>query len=157
VVKMPVRRGESAPVTRHQPGWGWRDPLSEFENLWGEMNRFFRQGAMPTGERPWVPMVEEEETESAYVVRAELPGIPRDNVTVELDANELHITGELEEEQRGKVLSRRTGRFSYRTIVPNDIDSDKVAADLADGVLTVRIPKSPRGKRRTIRVGGGKV
>ncbi|WP_344322632.1 Hsp20/alpha crystallin family protein [Streptomyces macrosporus] len=153
---MPVRRGETAPSpTRHQPGWGWRDPISEFENLWGEMNRFFRQGAMPTAERPWVPMVEEEEAEDAYIVRAELPGIPRDNVMVELDANELHITGQLSEEQQGKVLSRRTGRFTYRTIVPNDIDSDRVEAEMADGVLTVRIPKSPRGKRRAIRIGGG--
>jgi HSP20 family protein len=152
---MPVRRAEGAQrPARHQQGWGRYDPRSEFENLWSEVGRFFQQGTTPTGERPWVPLAEEEEAEDAYLVRAELPGIPRENVTVELDANELHITGELEEEHHGKVLSRRTGRFSYRTMVPHDTDDDAVTADLADGVLTVRIPKSAQGKRRTIDVGG---
>lgn len=151
VVKMPVRRGEGTRrPARNQPGRGRRDPRSEFENLWAEVGRFFQQGTTPTGERPWMPLVEEEETEGAYVVRAELPGIPRENVTVELDVDELRITGKLDEERRGRVLSRRTGRFSYRTAVPHDIDDEAVTADLADGVLTVSIPRSARGTRRTI-------
>ncbi|HEX5566334.1 MAG TPA: Hsp20/alpha crystallin family protein [Streptomyces sp.] len=149
---MPVRRGEGGPA-RRQPGGRW-DPFSEFENLWGEMGRLFQRAAPSAGERPWVPLVEEEETEDAYVVRAELPGVPRENVMVELDSNELRITGDLSEEQQGKVLSRRTGRFSYRTTVPSGIDEEGVAADLSDGVLMVRVPKTSTSRRRTIEIGG---
>ncbi|MFI9582693.1 Hsp20/alpha crystallin family protein [Streptomyces sp. NPDC052236] len=58
----------------------------------------------------WLPVAEEEETEDAYIVRAELPGIPAENVDIELEGDELSISGEMSEEKRGKVLSRRTGK-----------------------------------------------
>ncbi|MBT2489670.1 Hsp20/alpha crystallin family protein [Streptomyces sp. ISL-96] len=54
--------------------------------------------------------------------------------------------GELSEEQRGKVLSRRTGKFLYRTSLPGGADSENIDADLTDGILTVRIPKAAEGK-----------
>jgi HSP20 family protein len=52
------------------------------------------------------------------------------------------------------VLSRRAGRFFYRTSLPSGVDGEKVEADLTDGILTVRLPKSGIGKRRRITIGG---
>lgn len=148
---LPVRRGGSAPE-RRRPTWGLWDPFGQFENLWGEMGRLLEGASAPTGERPWMPVAEEEETDDAYVVRAELPGIPQENVTVEMSDNELRIAGELSESQHGKALSRRTGQFSYRTSLPGGIDSERVEADMSQGMLTVRIPKSERPRRRKIEI-----
>ncbi|NYI07831.1 Hsp20/alpha crystallin family protein [Allostreptomyces psammosilenae] len=151
---LPARRGGGLPARGRGP-WGLWDPFSELENLWGEMGRLFERGAVPAGERPWMPLAEEVETESEYLVRAELPGVPRENVDVEVDDNELRIHGKLEEEQRGRVLSRRTGEFAYRTTLPGGIDSDHVEADLSEGILTVHIPKAAPAKRHRIEIGGG--
>ncbi len=150
---LPMRRGSSAPE-RRRPVWGAMDPFGEFENMWSEMGRLLEQAAAPVGTAAWLPMAEEEESEDAYIVRAELPGIPAENVDIELEGNELSITGELGEEHRGKVLSRRTGKFSYRTSLPGGADSENIDADLTDGILTVRIPKAEEGKRRKIAIGG---
>jgi HSP20 family protein len=129
--------------------------LSEFENLWRDMGRTFEQRLSPTwGGGSWVPAVEEDETEDAYEIRAELPGISRENISVEVDDHDLQISGELTEEQQGRVLSRRAGRFFYRTGLPSGVDGEKVEAELTDGILRVRLPKSGAAKRRRISIEG---
>ncbi|NBM19663.1 Hsp20/alpha crystallin family protein [Streptomyces sp. GC420] len=154
-MNQPARR--SSAVERTWPSMGTWEPFGDFEKVWGRMmGRLLEEAAAPSGERRWMPMAEEEETDDAYVVRAELPGVPADNVTVEVDADELCITGELSEEHRGKVLSRRTGRFVYRTALPSGTDSEHIDADLTDGVLTVRIPKAATAERRRIEIGKGR-
>lgn len=99
-----------------------------------------------------MPAVEEDETEDAYEIRAELP--PRENISVEVDDHDLQIFGELTEEQQGRVLSRRAGRFFYRTGLPSGVDGEKVEAELTDGILRVRLPKSGAAERRRISIGG---
>ena len=49
--------------------------------------------------------------------------------------------------------TRRTGRYEYRLLLSEQVDSDKIDADLKDGVLTVRVPKAERAQRRKIEVG----
>jgi Molecular chaperone (small heat shock protein) len=149
---LPIRRGGSAPE-RRRPTWGALDPFGDFENMWSEMGRLLEQAAAPAGTASWLPTAEEEESEDAYLVRAELPGIPAENVNIELEGNELFITGELSEEQSDKALSRRTGKFSYRTSLPGGADTENIDADLTDGILMVRIPKAAEGKRRRIAIG----
>jgi HSP20 family protein len=148
---LPIRRGGGA--LRHRPAWGAWDPVGDFENIWSEMGKLLEQATPTVGAASWMPIAEEEEEEDAYVVRAELPGVPPEHVNIELEGNELSVSGELKEEQRGKVLSRRTGKFSYRTSLPGTADSDNIDADLTNGILTVRIPKTEEGKRRKIEIG----
>ncbi|MGW0774980.1 Hsp20/alpha crystallin family protein [Streptomyces sp. NPDC002835] len=150
---LPIRRGGGAPERRRP---AWTDPFGEFENMWSEMGKLLEQAAAPiaAGGGVWMPTAEEAEEEGAYVVRAELPGVPAENVDIEVEGDELSITGELSEEKRGKVLSRRTGRFSYRTSLPAGADSDNIDADLTDGILTLRIPKTEKTQRRKIEIGG---
>jgi HSP20 family protein len=103
----------------------------------------------------WSPFVDLEETDDAYVLEAELPGVKRENVDIELVGNELRITGEIKErERKGTVRrsSRRTGRFDYRVSLPDHVDEAKIEASLTEGVLTVRLPKSERAQRRRIEV-----
>jgi HSP20 family protein len=100
--------------------------------------------------------VETEETDDAYLVRAELPGMKRDDVGLELRGNELRITGEVteKEEGEGKPLRQRQGKFAYRTTLPADTNAEQVDAQLADGILTVRLPKAPQAQARRIEIKG---
>jgi HSP20 family protein len=138
------------------------EPLQEFEQVTERMRRMLDQtfgafGVPSLGREPmgWSPLVDVEETDDAYVVEAELPGVKRENASIEIVGNELAITGEIKERERKGHLrrrARRTGRFEYRLSLPDPVDADKVDASLKDGVLTVRVPKSERAQRRKIEV-----
>jgi HSP20 family protein len=137
------------------------EPLSELEQVSERMRRFLDQtfgGDWSSFLREadgWSPFVDIEETDDAYVLEAEVPGVKREDVNIEVVGNELAITGELKERERAGILrrrTRRTGRFAYRVSLPDQVDSDQVDANLKDGVLTVRVPKAQRAQRRRIEV-----
>ncbi|TMR98961.1 Hsp20/alpha crystallin family protein [Nonomuraea basaltis] len=152
---LPIRRNR-APVQQQWGGsWprrGW-DPFTEFQQLWDQMGRLFEQGP-ETDIAAWRPVAETEETPDAYVVRAELPGLKREDINVELDGNELCVSGEINDEEKGNRLRRRTGKFVYRTILPSDADTEQIRGELADGVLTVRVPKTEQGRSRRVEIKG---
>jgi HSP20 family protein len=152
---LPERRSSRSPER-------W-EPAGELEQLTERMRSMLEQtfGAFgwtpPLLERTgWSPFVDLEETDDAYVVEAELPGVRREDVNIELAGNELMITGEVKQRERTGTVrrqTRRTGRFDYRLSLPSHVDLDKADADLVDGVLTVRIPKAERAQRRRIQIG----
>ena len=140
------------PLPRRSPErsrGGWPAPVSDLTQLWNRMGQLL--GPLG-GQGTWVPAVETEEDGEAYVVRAELPGMRREDVEVELASGELRITGETTEEAGGNALRRRHGQFAYRTSLPADADIDRAEARLADGVLTVRLPKTGQSRSRKIEV-----
>jgi HSP20 family protein len=103
----------------------------------------------------WSPPVDIEEEDDAYIVEAEVPGVKRQDVNIDLVGRELTISGEIKERERKGVVRRKTrrvGRFEYRVILPDEVDSEKVEAKLDDGVLRVKIPKAERAQRRRIEV-----
>jgi HSP20 family protein len=138
------------------------DPMSDFDRVSERLRRILDQTfgdsalAAVAGEAAaWVPDVDIEEQDDAYVIEAELPGVDRDDVNVELVGNELTITGDLKERERQGILRRRTrrvGRFELRVILPDRVDSTNVTAELEHGVLTVRVPKLEAAERRRIEV-----
>lgn len=138
---------------RWRVGWpsDFWDPSGEFGQLWDRMGRMFEPGG--TGQDTWVPAVETEESEDAYLVRAELPGMKTDDVNVELSGQELRINGEVSEEGgNGKTLRRRHGKFAYHMSLPADADVDNADATMTDGVLTVRLPKAAQARSRKIAI-----
>ncbi len=148
---VPERRSRIAPER-------W-EPLSEFEQVTDRMRRMLEQtfGGWPSPLEPsaWSPLVDIEETDDAYVVEAELPGVKRDDISIELVGNELDISGEVKQSQRKGTLrrqTRRTGRFNYRVSLPAQVDANKIQAGLADGILSVRVPKSERAQRKKIQI-----
>ena len=150
---LPEQRSRLAPER-------W-EPLSELEQATERMRRMLDQtfGSFgwpsPVETRGWSPLVDIEEADDAYVVEAELPGVKREDVNIELVGNELTINGEIKQRERKGALrrqTRRTGRYEYRVALPNHVDGDKIDANLKDGVLTVRVPKSERAQRRKIEV-----
>jgi HSP20 family protein len=143
----PASRRTSPERWRGRPRDFW-DPFGEFTQLWNRMAQPFGRA----GAEGWIPAVETEEIDDAYVIRAELPGLKRDNVDIELRGNELRITGEASEESSGKTLRHRQGKFGYRTTLPSDADADNIDAQLADGILTVRLPKAPKAQARKVEI-----
>ena len=103
----------------------------------------------------WAPLVDIEEQDDAYVLEAEVPGVKREDVNIEVVGNELSITGEIKEKERRGALrrrTRRTGRFEYRVRLPEQVDASKIEASLDQGVLTIRVPKSERSQRQQIEI-----
>ena len=147
-MNQPVPRPTSPERWRGWPREFW-DPFGEFTQLWNRMGQIFESGGQGVPEG-WMPVVETEETDDAYVVRAELPGMKSDDVDIELRGNELRITGEVTEETSGQTLRHRRGKFAYRTTLPADADAEKIDAQLADGILTVRLPKATKALSRKI-------
>jgi len=153
---------ETLPERRARTAAERWEPQSEFEQVTERMRRILEQTfggfgwTSPLPEKAeWSPLVDLEETDDAYVVEAEVPGVKREEVNVELIGNELTITGEIKErERKGTVRrhTRHTGRFDYRISLPGQVDAEKIEAKLGDGVLTVSVPKSERAQRRRIEI-----
>jgi len=133
-------------------------PLNDVERLRRMLDQTFGSFGLPglmTEAVGWSPPVDIEEQDDAYVIEAELPGVQKDDVNIELQSNELMVTGEIKEREREGILRKRTrriGRFEYRVRLPEQVDSDNVEAKLNDGVLTVHVPKVQRADRRQIKV-----
>lgn len=133
------------------------NPFRELEELRERMNALWAQGFTGGMEGAWSPLVDVEETEDAYLVEIDLPGVKKDDISVEIEGGELAVHGELKEKEREGVLRsrmRRTGRFDYRTTLPQDVDTDRVHADLSNGVLTLKLPKAEEAKPRRIEISG---
>ena len=153
---LPIKRRESRPAVPAR----WT-PMTELEDMHERIGRLLSgalEDAGGVGEGMWSPLVDIEETDDAWVVEADLPGVKRGDVTVDLQDSELAITGEVKEKERTGILrrrTRRTGRFDYRVTLPGEFDPDAVEAQLDSGVLTVRLPKPQRAQRRRVEVRGG--
>ena len=117
--------------------------------------------AAPRGQL-WLPPVDVYETESAFVIEADLPGVHRENVDIQFDRGALTITGTraatLPAREKGQlrvfVGERASGGFSRSIRLPEHVDADKIEASYADGVLTLTVPKSKGALLRKIAIGG---
>lgn len=137
------------------------DPSTELEDIYDRMGQLmnFAFGDLSPGrltEMPWVPAADLSENDRAFLVHVEVPGVRKDQLNVQVVDRELVITGEITEQSNGRRhrSTRRTGRFEYRALLPGDINPDQVSAELADGVLTVTVPKSQQAKPRQVKVAG---
>ena len=151
---LPVRRTTNVSP---QPLQRW-EPFRELEQLQEHMDRLMQGVWSPAGGGnggAWMPVTDIEETDDAWVIEAELPGVDRKDVNVEMRDSELIISGEIKEKERKGVLrrqTRKTGEFEYRVTLPGDSDAEHIEANLHDGVLTVRVPKTEQAKPRRIEV-----
>lgn len=98
-------------------------------------------------------------TRAELLVRAELPGVSKDDVTVEFEQGLLSIRGEKksrrdERTEQGRVLECSYGTFSRSFALPQDADPNQISAEFKEGVLDVAIQKNPESKPKQIAIKG---
>ena len=94
----------------------------------------------------WVPSVDISETDGGFEVRAELPGVAKDDLHVSVKDNLLTLSGEkrqknVDDPQNYRRVERRYGSFQRRFTLPSEVETDDIKAEFTDGVLTLSIPK----------------
>jgi HSP20 family protein len=136
------------------------EPFREIASMQNEMSRFMNGLLEGNGRtnQAWVPALDVWETESEIVYALDLPGIPEDNISVELDEGALTITAERERVQqetddRFYRFERRFGTFSRTFGVPQGVTDGDVTADYRNGVLEVHVKKPEQPKPKRIQVG----
>jgi HSP20 family protein len=140
------------------------DPFRELEDLSARLNRMIGRSAVPQGDgkealtlADWTPSVDISETDTEYLIKAELPEIKREDVKVTVEDGVLTIQGERrqEKEEQGKKfhrVERAYGSFLRSFTVPDYVDDAKVSAEFKDGVLSLHLPKSEKAKPKAIEV-----
>jgi len=142
------------------------DPTRELDSLQSEFNRLFDSfignGRSEVRARRWVPAVDLVETEGNLVLRADLPGLEKDDVAIEVKDGVLTLSGERRAEHEDKAegyyrVERAFGRFSRSLTLPQGIEPDSIDAEFTDGVLEIRIPKPEERKPHRVAIGAGSV
>jgi HSP20 family protein len=159
------QRGQRSAALTHVERETYFNPFTLMRRLSDEMDRAFATSfGLPSGTltgleqgAEWTPAVEVAERDNNLVVTAELPGLSKDDVKVEVTNDGLLIQGERkrehEEKRRGYYRSERSyGQFYRMVPLPEGIDPDKAKAQFKDGVLQVEIPlpASAQAKRKEI-------
>lgn len=139
-------------------------PSRDLITMQDEVNRFidsfFRSNGRRAEAGPFTPLVDIEETAEAFVLRADLPGVPLKDVKVSLMGDTLTIRGERQEEKTEKTgsalrVERSTGNFERSFTLGAPVRSDAVKATYRDGVLEVRVPKAEEARLREIQIQTG--
>lgn len=144
---LPVIRSSTPPARRD--GWGGPD---EFAN---DLLRWLDGWRWPDVEGAWKALGDLEETDDEFVLEVDLPGVAKGDVDVQVEDRRLTVTAERKERERIGVLRRRTrhvGTFHHEVLLPTEVDADRVEAQLRDGVLTVRLPKTTTSTRHKVAV-----
>jgi HSP20 family protein len=142
------------------------EPVRELGTLQNEMNRLFNTFFdTPTPSnggtlRRWVPAMDLVETESEYILRADLPGMSEGDVNIELDDNVLTISGERKAEHEDRKagyyrVERSFGVFRRSLTLPEGVEPEMVKATFDRGVLEVAIPKPAVKQPRKVQISVG--
>jgi HSP20 family protein len=138
------------------------DPIREFAAMQDRMNRLFGNAYLRDEDTSvrgnWVPAVDIYETEAHdLVVRAELPGMGREDIEVSVENSTLILKGEKKldaavKEENYRRIERTYGTFHRSFTLPNTVDTNRISAEFKNGVLTVKLPFREEAKPRAITV-----
>jgi HSP20 family protein len=137
-------------------GQGYRTLRSEMDRVFDD---FF--GLMPARREGsasmWSPSVDISETADSFIVRAELPGMKKDDIELEVENNVLAIRGErkfekTDEGENYHFMERSYGSFYRSFTLPKNVDSETIGAEYKDGMLIVTIPKKEEVKPKKVEI-----
>ncbi len=140
------------------------NPNRELDSLQREMNRLFEDvftlSPRHSGISGFTPAAELEESDDAYSLRLEIPGISKEDLDIQVTAASVSVSGErkssTKSEEDGVTRSEfRYGSFSRVMSLPGRIDHQNVVADYNDGILTLTLPKAEEEKHKVIKVNVG--
>lgn len=123
------------------------DPLHDLIALHERLNRLG-----PVDAPGWSPAIDVYETATAFVVSAELPGLSREHISIDMQHQTLTLRGVRPHAERPEArfhrVERGHGAFRRSFVLPGDVEASAITAECHDGVLTVVVPKSPSTQRR---------
>ncbi|TGN39443.1 Hsp20/alpha crystallin family protein [Marinobacter confluentis] len=141
------------------------NPVSEFEDLINRYNRYFgvarsngeREGKDLFSRTDWAPAVDIKETDQAFSIEAELPGMSKDDVKVTVQDGVLSIQGERRQEEetgdrKHHRIERVYGSFIRRFTLPDNVDENSIRANFKDGVLSLTLAKAEPAQPKAIEV-----
>lgn len=142
----------------------WMDPFRDVMGIQDRMNRLFeelltrgrgREEGLEAG--AWMPAVDIYETDDDIVVKAELPGVEKDQIGVEVKGGVLTLRGERKHEKDVKEenyhrIERGYGAFLRSFTLPTSVEEDKVSAKLTGGVLEIHLPKKAEAKPKQVKI-----
>jgi HSP20 family protein len=125
------------------------EPIREFEDLFRQHSPFFTRALhrFESDEAKWRPVANISETDTEYLIKAELPEVTKEDVKVTFDQGLLTISGERRQEKKQSQeneirVESFYGSFSRSFSLPDNVDAKGILAEYMDGVLNVRIPKT---------------
>lgn len=132
-------------------------PWTGFRDLENQLERIFHGAETPSGAGAWMPPVDIRETNDAYVLEADLPGLKKEDIEVQIVEDRITLKGErkreMESEDKGyRRYERAEGKFERSFRIRGGVDASKVEAKFEHGVLTVTLPKPEESKPRQIEV-----
>jgi HSP20 family protein len=141
------------------------DPAREVDSLQSEVNRVFDAffgGGSGAAARRWVPPVDLVETDERLLLKMDLPGLDKDDVSIEIRDGVLTVSGERRAEHEHKSegyhrVERAFGSFSRSLSLPDGVAPDGVEASFDKGVLEVRVPKPEERKPHRVQIGAASV
>jgi HSP20 family protein len=134
------------------------DPMSLMDDFTAYMNRMMGPYFSPlaTEEGAWTPTADVGENASEYHVDIDLPGVHREDITVDIEGQELTVSGDYRKEEHiegtPRRATRREGRFEFAVRLPHAVDADRCAAELKDGVLCLTVPTASSAGHKTIEI-----
>jgi HSP20 family protein len=140
------------------------NPLRERDTFSDRFSRFFDDAFLPSlwlredkDFHDWAPSVDIYDDEDKIVIKAEIPGVGKDDIHIDVKDRVLTLSGERSNEKEVKEVNfhrkeRTFGKFQRSFTLPEGLDSDRIAADYKDGVLNIEIPKPEEKKPKKISV-----
>lgn len=119
------------------------NPLREFDSFFNSYNRTLANPKYEVA-NAWVPNVDILEKDNQFVIKAELAGIPKEDIKVEIDDNVLTLSGERKSEvtdEKQHRVERYYGKFSRRFSLPDNVNETAIKAESKDGILVLTLPK----------------
>ena len=134
------------------------DPMAQIAQLQREIDRMFEgRPAAGTAAAPWLPPTDIEQTDESVVYKLDLPGMKPEDITIQVHAGALTVTGsrkqETEEKHEGYFARERiSGQFARTYSLPKDTGQEDIGAEFKDGVLIITVPRKEEAKPRTIEI-----
>lgn len=143
-------------LIRYNP-YGLSALQHQLNRLFDEFDRDFLAGSEELSGGVYAPPMDVKEDDEAYIVQLEVPGVPRDKLELTFQDNHLVIRGSREQSSESTAsqfrrVERSYGTFARSLSLPHHVDPAGVTANLTDGVLRVRLPKSNDARPRQISI-----
>jgi HSP20 family protein len=140
------------------------DPFKELEEASNRLNRLFSRAPARTESNQemlamadWSPSVDIIETDTAYLIKGEIPGVNKADVKVSIEDGMITLRGERKQEKEEKNkkfhrIERSYGSFLRSFRMPDDVDETAIKAEFKDGMIGITLPKSAKTKAKAIEV-----